>query len=383
MYIAENKNNLAQKITISVISDLVTDQRIHKVATTLHNNGFVVKVIGAKRKKSLPLIPQNYKTKRISLIFQKGFLQYAEWNFRLFFYLFFQKTNIFVANDLDTLLPNFLQSKLRNKKLVYDSHEYFTEQEELIHRKTVQKIWLKLEQFIFPKLKNVITVNESIANIYKKLYKVNVSVIKNLPVVSKDDAVKPTEKIVQLLQPFLEKKILLTQGTGFNANRGIDELIEAMQYLNDEYILCIVGSGLVIEKLKQKALGLYKLEKVVFVPTIPQNELRWITQKAYLGFSLDKPTCLNYEYSLPNKLFDFLQATLPVIVSNRVEVEKVVKGKYGIVLVEVSPQAIADAILLIKPAQYELMKTKIVADVKLLTWENQENILFNFYTYLK
>ena len=75
-------------VIVSVISDLVTDQRVHKAAQTLHEMGFEVVLVGTKKKKSLPLAARDYKTKRIKMLFQKGFLFYAEWNIRLFFFPF-------------------------------------------------------------------------------------------------------------------------------------------------------------------------------------------------------------------------------------------------------------------------------------------------------
>jgi glycosyltransferase involved in cell wall biosynthesis len=373
---------LSIRITISVISDLVTDQRVHKVATTLQNNGYNVSVIGAKRATSKPLQQQLYHTQRIALLFEKGFLMYAEWNIRLFFLLLFKKMDVLVANDLDTLLPNYIHSKLRKIKLVYDSHEYFTEQEELINRKRVQRVWLKIEQYIFPKLKNVYTVNDSIAHIYTAKYNVPVKVIKNLPLVN-TIIEKPNNTIEQLVVSKEHSKILLTQGTGFNANRGIEELIEAMVLLPNDFVLFIVGTGLVINELKLKVDNLQLLDKVFFIPTVTPAQLKWITQRAYLGLSLDKATCLNYEYSLPNKLFDFIQANVPIVSSNRVEVANVInKNKIGVVIKDVTPQNIATAIELIDEKLYEVFKINIAKIAVNYTWQNQEEALLTLYKIL-
>ena len=114
-----------KRILISVTNDLATDQRVHKVCETLQEFGFEILLIGRKLPNSLP-VNRNYKTTRMNLIFNKGFLFYTEYNLRLFLKLLFTKKDILLANDLDTLLPNFLISRIQNTKLVYDSHELFT-----------------------------------------------------------------------------------------------------------------------------------------------------------------------------------------------------------------------------------------------------------------
>ena len=163
-----------QRIIVSVTNDLVTDQRVKKVCESLQSFGFYITLIGRKLPNSLP-ISRDYKVIRMPLLFKTGKFFYAEYNIRLFFKLLFLKKDILLANDLDTLLPNYLISRLFSKKIVYDSHELYTEVPELISRPRTQNVWLKIEEFIFPKLKNVYTVNEKIAEIYSNKYNVPVN----------------------------------------------------------------------------------------------------------------------------------------------------------------------------------------------------------------
>ena len=169
------------RIIISATNDLSTDQRIKKICETLYALNFDIVLIGRKLSNSLPL-NRKYRTIRMKLLFKKGVLFYAEYNIRLFFQLLFLKKDILLSNDLDTLLPNYLISKMFFKKLVYDSHELFTEVPELIERRGVQKVWLSIEKFIFPKLKNVYTVNNSIASYYSNKYTVSVGIVRNISV---------------------------------------------------------------------------------------------------------------------------------------------------------------------------------------------------------
>jgi hypothetical protein len=110
------------RILISVVSDLVTDQRVHRTASTLSAQGHDVVLIGREKKDSQP-VRRDYKTVRFRLWWERGPLFYASYNIRLFFYLLFHRADALVSNDLDTLLPNYLISKLRGSKLYYDAHE--------------------------------------------------------------------------------------------------------------------------------------------------------------------------------------------------------------------------------------------------------------------
>ena len=195
-----------KRAIVSVINDLATDQRVARMCSVLNEDlQYDVLLIGRKLKDSLPL-NRPYKTKRLRLLFIKGPFFYAEYNFRLFWVLLFAKSNLLVANDLDTLLPNFLVSKIKKKSLVYDTHEYFTGVPELENRNTVRKIWQAIEKFVFPKLQNVITVNDSIANLYKKQYNLDLTVVRNIPALRKNHIPIKSKEILNIP---IDKKILI------------------------------------------------------------------------------------------------------------------------------------------------------------------------------
>ncbi|MEO6133616.1 MAG: hypothetical protein ABIP35_00600, partial [Ginsengibacter sp.] len=142
---------MKKKILVSVISDLVTDQRVQKECNTLHKIGYDVLLIGRKSERSFGLHELPFKTLRFYNFFKRGPLMYLVFNLQLFFYLLFKRGDILWSNDLDTLLPNYLVSRIKRRMLIYDSHEYFTES---VYKKTSKKIWLWLEEKIFPHLKN-------------------------------------------------------------------------------------------------------------------------------------------------------------------------------------------------------------------------------------
>ena len=108
---------MAKRVVVTVISDLVTDQRVHKVCQTLHDNGYEIFLIGAKKRTSLPLAKRDYKAKRITMLFQRKIFFYLEFNIRLFFKLLFTKGDIFLGNDLDAMAATFFAGRLRRKKI--------------------------------------------------------------------------------------------------------------------------------------------------------------------------------------------------------------------------------------------------------------------------
>ncbi len=86
-----------------------------------------------------------------------------------------------ISNDLDTLPANYIASRIRGVPLIYDSHELFTQVPELIHRKAVQSAWKFIERILLPKLQHAVTVNYSIATIYRRLYGTRFKVVRNVP----------------------------------------------------------------------------------------------------------------------------------------------------------------------------------------------------------
>ena len=369
-----------KRIIVSVTNDLTTDQRVHKICSCLHEEGFSITLIGRKLKNSAPL-SREYKTSRMRLLFTKGFAFYAEYNIRLFFKLLFLKKDILIANDLDTLLPNYINHKISRSKLVYDSHELFTEVPELIHRPKVQNIWLSIEKYIFPKLKNVYTVNDIIANIYAKKYHVNVGVIRNIAPKIKNNSVD--KALIEKTKG--NQKMIILQGAGINIDRGGEEAVEMMQYLENT-VLYIIGSGDVFPILKEKVKTLKLENKVFLLGRRPYNELMEYTKIADLGLSLDKNTNLNYEYSLPNKIFDYIQARVPLLVSNRKIIANIVKkNDIGLVTESHDPKVLATTVSKILKDEERLKswKKNIIIAADKYNWELESEKLKTIYRNLK
>ena len=369
------KSSPKKRIVISVTNDLTTDQRVKKVCESLTKLNVDILLIGRLLPESVEL-DRTYDCKRMKLIFNRGVLFYAEYNIRLFIILLFSKADVFHANDLDTLLANYLASKLRRKPLVFDAHEYFTGVPEIQNRILVKKTWSQIENWIFPKLDYVFTVNDAIALRYHKQFGKEMKVMRNIP---RKRKVKRFKSKHELHIPE-DKNIIITQGAGINIDRGIEEAVEAMQYLNNICFI-IIGNGDVIPHLKKRVLQLKLENSVIFKNKMPYEEMMQYTHHAELGLTLDKDTNTNYKLSLPNKLFDYIHAGIPILASKIMEVEKIVHHyNIGLLIENHDPRHIAHQI---ETALKENLKTKYESSLEKaaqeLCWEHEEKKLIKLY----
>jgi glycosyltransferase involved in cell wall biosynthesis len=326
---------LKKKLFVAVTNDISTDYRVHKVCSYLLQKNYQIEVYGRVLSNTISVI-RDYKIIRKKHFFNHNFLFYAEFNIRLFLYLLFKKYDCILANDLDTLPACFFISKLKKIPLVFDSHELFSEGPELQGRKFVQNFWRKLEDFFLPRIQKSYTVSQSIADFYHKKYKNNMGVIRNIPL--KNQAYIPEEISLPT-----QHKTILYQGV-LNPGRGIKPMIEALKFL-ENIDLIIIGYGKVKEELKQFVKEKKMEHRVFFLGRISREKLVNYTKKATLGMVLEEPLGLSFQYSLPNKLFDYIHAELPIIAGNLIEISTIINHyKVGVIVEDYAPKSIATAI---------------------------------------
>lgn len=313
-----------RRIILTVTNDLVTDQRVHRSCMALAEAGYDVTLVGRRLPESVA-VQRPYRTVRMRLLFRRKAVFYAEYNCRLFFRLLFTGADAFYANDTDTLPAVWLAARLRRKPLFFDAHEMFPEVPELVGRPRVKRFWTRVEDFLFPKLRRpgcaAVTVCQSIADIYRERYGLEMKVVRNVPMTfptAGGDASKLLSSVPE------GRRILLYQGA-VNLGRGIEWMMDAMRYLPEcEFV--VVGTGDVFDDLRKRAEG---TDNVLFLGRVEPEVLRALTPMASLGISLLENRGLNYYYSLPNRLADFVQAGVPVLATDFPEIHRVVEG-FGI-----------------------------------------------------
>ncbi len=355
-----------KKILVSVINNISTDQRVEKVCSSLEKNGYEISLIGTNLN-GLPELNRNYKTQRFPLFFQKSFLLFAEFNSKLFWKLLFlaDKNTVLLSNDLDSLLPNYLISRIKKIPLVFDSHEIYSELPSVQGRFS-KKVWKKLERFLIPKMKHFYTVSNSYALYFEKEYGILPKIITNC-----------SNYYFQENSVEKNKKIIIYQGV-LKEGRGLYFLVKAMTFI-PEYELWIVGYGTYEEKLK-KLISELNLKNIKFLGWKSPEELRQITPLASVGVSLEENLGLSYYYALPNKIFDYIHSGIPIVGTYLPEIKSIIdENQIGEVISKHDPEEIAEKIKSVITKGTHFYQENLKKTAKKYCWEKQEEKLLEIF----
>ena len=356
------------KVLVSVFNNLYTDQRVEKVCRTLHENGYEVELIG-NNWGGAPEMKRTYPFYRIPMKSNKLRNAYLEFNKKLYSELVNRadEKTILLANDLDTLLPNYLVSKKLKLPLVFDSHEIFTEMPS-IQGRWVRKVWKLLEKWLVPKMNLMMTESQSYADWFAKEYGVKPFVVRNIPRKINEDIEIPDNN----------PKILLYQGA-INQSRGLPQAILAMKLL-ENVIFKIAGEGPKRKEYEDLVVKQGLQSKVQFLGNLVPNDLRKLTKTADVGLSVEENGGVSYLYSLPNKVSDYIQSRVPIVMINFPEMKRVYNDfKVGEMIENHKPETIAGAVKkVLKNGRFSYQNELNKAAQK-LCWENEEEKILKLY----
>ncbi|SDB85265.1 glycosyltransferase [Williamwhitmania taraxaci] len=359
------------RVVILVTNDIEADQRVAKVAGSMAVLGYDISIVGVMRSYSSRSFRMTHKLVRFHLLFQRGPLFYLSFNIRAFFHLLFHSYAVVVACDTDTLLAARLAKLVKGFKLVFDAHELFPDVPELVgddHRLT-RAIWKMVERSCIPGVDTAITVSEGVAKEYARRYGKSFSVVRNVPLsISGFNANQSNQNVI------------IYQGA-INTGRGLELLCEAMHFL-PEAELWIVGTGYLDNTIARLVQPLVDSGQIKLLGRIAPEILRGITTQASVGVSLEEDLGLSYRYCLPNKLFDYIFAGIPVLVSDLPEMRKLVEGySIGVVLMERTPQALANTIrgMLSDLSRRKQWQQNLAIAAIELCWEKEQEKFFRVW----
>lgn len=357
------------RLVFTVTTDLNFDQRMQRICHSLAQAGYSVCLVGRQRPDSPPLSKALYEQQRLTGWFERGPLFYLEYNLRLLFWLLRHQrsADALVAIDLDTILPVWLASKTLGCARVYDAHELFCEMQEIVSRPRVYRIWKALEKLTVPRFRWGYTVNQPIANEFKRMYGVDYAVIRNI---ARWEAFTIKAK---------EAPYLLYQGA-VNEGRCFETLIPAMKEVDIPLYIC--GDGNFMKQAKALAKSHQLEDKVIFKGRVSPEELRVITRGARAGITLFEARGQSNYYSLANRFFDYLHAYLPQVCVDY-PVYREINDRYGVAVLvpDTKTETLAQALnnLLNNGVVYETIRGNCIRAAQELNWQEEEKILLGFY----
>jgi glycosyltransferase involved in cell wall biosynthesis len=366
-----------------VLNNFVNDSRVQKEAMSLTKFGHMVTVVALHEDDLLESEKTyGFSVHRMRLSSKKWsknkFIQlvkYFEFIFR--FCIMYRKFDVFHCHDLGTLPIGFLLKVISRgrAKIIYDTHEYAIND---VPNESVSKQKLKffVEHFFIKFADEVITVSDSIAVEYQKNHQIRKPwLVLNCP--KKHHELKAYDIFREKFGIAQDKTIFLYQGSlGFG--RGIEVLLNAFSIAtNDLQVIVFMGYGAFESPIKQYAEN---SNNIFFHPAVPPESLLQYTASADVGVSFIEDSCLSYRYCLPNKMFEYFMAGLPIIVSNLPEMTNIVETySAGIVARTNDVDGFFEAINRLAQLDINVLKSNAKKVTNIYNWENQELVLKDIY----
>jgi glycosyltransferase involved in cell wall biosynthesis len=310
-------------------------------------------------------------------------IKYMEALIRMLWAGFRLRPRVVYANDLPTLPVGSLISRFVGSRLIYDSRELSSDRSDnASFPKWMLKAGLAWERVLARKADSVITVSLSISNeIARRIQISRPIVIRNMPHRNSSRAIvrKNTGSLRKKLGIKGGIPIVLYQGM-ITEGRGLLTLVEAISRLiNLSAVMVFLGNGEWTRELNSKVQTVGLEKRVYFHPAVPPEVLHNWTEDADLGVNPIEGNCDNHRLCLPNKLFEYIQAGLPVVVTDLPEMRRIVT-QYGVgeVFRDGDPEDLAAKIdsVLVNGHKYGLASR---AAAKELNWDVEKHRLIDVY----
>lgn len=370
---------------MKVISLLVTnfknDNRVYRMARSLSQHGFPTTVIAWKKgdvaeKENFNgveverVVVSSDNWKRLNLII--GAIQYFEFAFRVISR--YRKVDAWHCNDYEAFVIGVLAKITRPRlKLIYDCHELES------HRngkgalmrfaiRTIEKLFISWAEL-------VITVSPSIQEFYKRKYNLSfVALVRNLP---NEMQISHTNTLREKLGLKDNQMVFLYQGM-LGKGRGIEVLLNAFDSRKTtDAVIVFMGFGALKEQIEAFAA---RNENIFFIPAVSYAEIPMYTGSADVGVNSVEPTCLSYKYSLPNKLFEYIQSEIPVLTNPLPDcIALVNEYKVGRVIPVWSADAINEVVNDVLKEDLSVYQPHLKSAKKILNWEVEEQALISAY----
>jgi len=313
---------------ITFLGNAYHDSRVVNLIESLNQLGIETKTISFDWK------TKNFKTQVGSITVYRldksnsSIIYYFNFLFLLIRDLLKIKANFYFAEDIYTLPIVYFFAKKNKAKIFYNSREIYAHLAGLRNKNYVQKIIAKIESNFIKKVDLVLVTGNMDAEFLTESYSIsNLFVLRNLPKYVKEISKINIRKKLNISS---SEKIILYQGVLLEG-RGIEKLIDIIDKVPNSHLV-LIGDGEFRDKFENKAKNSVSANRIHFVGAVNHSELLKYTASADIGLAIIENISISYYYALPNKLFEYIMAGIPVLSSNLPQMKKIIDeynvGKY-------------------------------------------------------
>lgn len=378
------------RICMLVLNNLLNDARVQKEARSLAQAGYRVTVFALhvgqvpshEQLDDFQVIRIHLKSDHLKLGPFTQYVRYFEFTIRAAYLMMRFKPQVCHAHAIQALPACWLATRYAHSCLIYDAHEFEQGRDFSTAFRIpllMQKLWTLPEDLFIRSADAIITVSDSIAQELVTSYQITTPiVIRNCP--EKSNLNRQTTTLYERYSIPCDIPVIIYQG-GLSEGRGLREFVRSAELVKNTAFV-IVGDGALGEDLRQDADHLGEKAFVIFTGRLSLEQLPEVTASATIGVVLTENTCLNHFLTLPNKLFEYLQAGIPVIGSNMPEIARIIHDyQVGEVLDTISSEVIANSIirLLSDPDYYRYLEENALKAAQKLNWGVESQKLLSLY----
>jgi glycosyltransferase involved in cell wall biosynthesis len=334
----------APEVLLAILTDLSTDHRCFKLATTLKGLGYRP-VIYCDR----PLHPpgpawEAFDVRVIARVsHMRRFLPaFLEFLIRLMPALWKTRAKLWISLDAPPLFWVALWGRLRGRTVVYDSHELFSETPMVRSRPTRRLFWSAWERGGFALIRRAMTISPAVLDRLRARHpSVRFHLLPNMPI-------RSPRPVTLAEKPMFPQEggapVRLVYQGGLRAAAGLLELLEALR-TRPRFTLEVYGGGPEEAALRATASAPELEGRVRFHGSVPFEALEDKMREAHLGLNLVQPVCESFALTWANKIFDYTHALCPVLLSDNPAHHLLLEEfQVGVIVDAFSPEAVGEGL---------------------------------------